>query len=260
MRIFMKAFLVSLILMAFLISIAGAVEVELDLERLLVLYLCDEGSGEVLKDSSGNGWDADLPSAKWENGVFDKAVRMQRTNSVVIGDIISSTAQTGEISIMCWVNMTTHTNYNGLVSMSNSACDASCCYRLMINPSKNPFWNAGQHADKSLPNFTFELKKWYHYAMVCDGDVTKIYVDGELIGEMAEGFKLPKFNEVTLYVGTGESPGAWQVEDSAFDEVMVWDKALDQDEMKTVMEGYKVFSAVDANGKLAATWGEMKSR
>ena len=231
----------------------------LDLSRLLVLYLCDESSGEVLKDASGNGWDADIPNAKWEDGVFGKAVRMQKTNSEVKGDIISSTAETGEISIMCWVNMAVHTNYNGLVSMSNPACDASCCYRLMINPNKNPFWNPGRHADLSLASFTFDTETWYHYALTVDGEVNKIYIDGELTGEQPDAFEVPEFDEVTLYVGTGESPGSWQVEDSAIDEVMIWDKALGEDEMKTVIEGYKVFAAVDANGKLASTWGRLKA-
>jgi hypothetical protein len=249
----LKTSAIVIFIMAFLIS--TAVAAKLDLSRLLVLYLCDETSGEVLKDSSGNGWDADVPKATWENGVFGKAVGLKKTNSEVTGDIVSSTAKTEEISIMCWVNMNSHSTYNGLVSMSNPECDASCCYRLMINPSKNPFWNAGAHVDQSLANFTFDLKKWYHYAMAVDDDVTKIYVDGEFIGEQAKGFAFPDFDEVTLYVGTGESPSAWQVEDLAIDEVMVWDKMLDEDEMQIVMEGHKAFAAVDVNGKLAATWG-----
>jgi hypothetical protein len=253
----LKTSVIVIFIMAFLISTAGAAK--LDLSRLLVLYPCDESSGEVLKDASGNGWDADVPKATWEDGVFGNAVGMKKTNSEVSGDIIGSTAKTKEISIMCWVNMTAHSTYNGLVSMSNPECDASCCYRLMINPSKNPFWNAGAHVDQSLANFTFDLKKWYHYAMAVDDDVTKIYVDGEFIGEQAKGFAFPDFDEVTLYVGTGESPSAWQVEDLAIDEVMVWDKMLDEDEMQIVMEGHKAFAAVDVNGKLAATWGGMKS-
>ncbi len=65
MRTLVKISLVSLILITFLISTAGAAS-RLDLKRLLVLYLCDEGSGDVLKDSSGNGWDASVPNAKWE--------------------------------------------------------------------------------------------------------------------------------------------------------------------------------------------------
>jgi len=99
MKVFVKILSVSLVLLAFMISTAKSAE--LDLKRLLVLYLCDEGSGNKLKDSSGNGWDADLPNAKWEKGVFGQAIRLQKANSEVKGDIISSTAKTGEISIMC---------------------------------------------------------------------------------------------------------------------------------------------------------------
>jgi len=235
MKTLIRISLVSFILMAFLVSVAVAAK--LDLERLLVLYRCDEGSGEVLEDASGNGWDAEVPNAEWEDGVFDKAVRLQKTNSEVKGNIIGSTAETGEISMMCWVNMTAHTTHNGLVSMANPACDASCCYRLMINPGRNPFWNAGHHSDQSLASFTFELDTWYHYALTADGKINKIYVDGELLGELPDAFELPDFDEVTLFVGTGESPGAWQVEDLAIDEVMIWDKALDEDEIGTVMAG-----------------------
>ena len=95
--------------------------------------------------------------------------------------------------------------------------------------------------------------------MTADGEINKIYVDGELLGELPDAFELPDFDEVTLFVGTGESPAAWQVEDLAIDEVMIWDKALDEDEMKAVMEGSKILTAVDANGKLAATWGLLKA-
>lgn len=254
-KIISLLFAVSLVTV-FLVSTASSAD--LDLKRLLLFYPCDEGGGEILKDASGRGFDASLPKAKWEAGVFDKAIRLQKTNSEVKGDIISSVGKTGEISMMCWVNMSAHSTYNGLISIE--APEAGCCeFRLMIDPSKNPFWNAGRHSDKKLGNFAFELKKWYHYAMVANGDVTKIYVDGKFVGEQVEGFKLPEFKDVTIYVGTGEKPGTWTVEDLAMDEIMIWNKALDEKEMKIVMQGSKIFMAVDANSKLATTWGNLKA-
>lgn len=253
----MKSVILFSVIFILLFSL-GTWAAKIDLSRLLVFYPCDETSGEILKDASGHGWDASAPGAKWEKGVFGNALRLQKSNTEVKGDIISSTAKTGEISIMCWFNMSAHSTYNGLVSISNPSCDASCCYRLMVNPAKQPFWNAGHHADKSLANFTFDLKRWYHYAMVVDKKSTKIYVDGKFIGEVVENFPPPKFDEVTLYVGTGEKPGTWTVEDMAFDEVMVWDKVFDENEMKIIMEGSKVFTAIKSQGKLATTWGELK--
>lgn len=252
-----KLSLVIIVITAFMAS--GIVNsAGIDLKRLLLFYPCDETGGDTLKDASGNGWHATAPGAKWEKGVFNNAVRLTKVNSEVKGDIISSTAKTGEISIMCWFKMYAHSTYNGLVSIANSSCDASCCYRLMVNPGKNPFWNAGHHVDKSLANFTFDLNKWYHYALVANGNEDLIFVDGKLIGKQAEGFKLPELVPVTVYVGTGESPSAWRIEDSAIDEVMIWDKALTENEINEVMKGSKVFMAVSAMGKLTTTWAKMK--
>jgi hypothetical protein len=108
-----------------------------------------------------------------------------------------------------------------------------------------------------LADFAFSLDKWYHYVLVADGVTDKIYVDGALIGEVEENFPLPKFSEVTVYLGTGESPSAWRVEDSALDDIMVWDKALTEDEVNTIMGGG--ITAVAPGGKLATTWAGMKS-
>jgi len=81
-------------------------------------------------------------------------------------------------------------------------------------------------------------------------------VDGEFIGEQVENFPLPDFQDVTVYLGTGESPGTWPVEDTTFDEVMIWDKALTEDEIKLLMEDDIL--AVQPHGKLAVTWAKLK--
>jgi len=248
------------LLIAFMVvGLTAEVEAALDLSRLLLYWPCDEGSGDKLGDKSGHGWDATIKGGKssWEEGIFGKAIRLQLAYAQVDGNIIESTGDTGEITIMTWFKMDQHITYDGLVSIE--APEGDCCeYRLMVNPGFNPFWNCGHHADKSLAGFTFELKKWYHYALTGDGKSGKIYVDGAFIGEQVENFKLPKFKQVTVYLGTGESPGTWPVEDATFDEVMIWDKALSNEEIKEVMDGKHL--AVELRNKLAVTWGEVKSR
>lgn len=256
----LKTSVIVMFIMAFLISTAGAAT--LDLSRLLLFYPCDENGGDVLKDASGNGWDADLPGGKWEKGVFGNAVRLKGTNSEVQGDILSSVGKTGEISMMCWVNLAAHTTYNGIISVeAPNEGDPVCCeFRIMVDPARSPFWNAGHHVDQNLDGiFTFELDTWYHYAMVANGEAAQIYIDGEMVGEKPEAFDLPELHDVFIYVGTGEKPGTWTAEDLALDEVMIWDKALDEDEIKLAMEGSKIFMSVDAIGKLATTWAGLKA-
>ncbi len=255
----MKTIIIGLFALAIVVTGATRVSAELDMDRLLLHWPCDDGGGDTLEDASGNGFDADIGGAHdWEDGQFGGAVSLQNTSATVIGDVVSSTAATGEITLACWVLLREHAAYSGVLSIANPACGASCCYRFLVNPGFNPFWNGGEHVDKNFGNFTFELDTWYHCVLTVAGGMDKIYIDGELIGEMA-GIDPPEFDEVTVLLGAGEGPGTHTIEDGLFDEAMIWDKELDEDEIKTVMEGYKVFSAVDANGKLAAKWGELKT-
>jgi hypothetical protein len=253
----MRRSLVILATIAVTLMFAASSFAALDLNRLLLYWPCDDGKGDILKDESGNGWDADIigGSSDWVDGVYEGAINLKLAIGQVEGDIISSTGDTGEITLMCWFRMDEHVTYDGLISIE--APEGDCCeYRLMVNPNFNPFWNMGHHDDKSLGNFTFDLKTWYHYALTGDGDKGYVYVDGEFIGDQAENFDLPDFADVTIYLGTGESPGTWPVEDSTFDEVMIWDKALSEDEINEVMGGGLL--AVSANGKLATTWANIK--
>jgi len=230
----------------------------LDINNLLVYWACDEGAGDTLKDSSGNGWNATINEgdSEWVDGKFEKGIHLQGSYAQVDGAVIEPVGDTGEITLMLWFIMYQHSTYNGLISIEVPA--GECCeFRLMVNPNKNPFWNMGHHVDKSLADFTFEMETWYHYAMTGAGKGGQIYVDGEFIGEQPEDFELGDYPEVTMYLGTGESPASWRVEDSTFDEVMVWNKALTADEIQEVMSGGLM--AVEPANKLAYTWGSIKS-
>jgi hypothetical protein len=180
------------------------------------------------------------------------------------GDIVNTTGDTGEITLGCWFMINEHTTYNGIISIEDpDGGDPACCeYRIMVDPAKGPFWNAGHHVDQNLDAvFTFELETWYHYVLTADGDVGKIYIDGEFIGEAVEDFPLPDDLEDTIvYLGTGEGPGTWTVEDAVMDEMMIWDKALTEDEVGEMMAGIDSVSAVSYSGKLATTWANVKQQ
>ena len=252
-----KTIIIGLFALAIVVTGATGASADLDLSRLLLYWPCDEGSGDTLEDASGNGFDAEIAGSHgWEDGQFGGAVSLQNTSASVIGDVVSSTAKTGEITMACWVFLRTHASYSGTLSIANPTCGASCCYRMLINPGFNPFWNGGEHNDKSLANFTFELDTWYHYVLVVDGD-DRIYVDGELIGEQG-GIKPPKFDEVTVFLGAGEGAGTHMIEDGIFDEAMIWDEALDEDQIGELIEGS--YLAVQPVGKLAFTWAKVKQQ
>jgi len=254
MRLFIAISVTIIIMLAFVASSFA----DLDMERLLLYWAFDEGKGEILRDESGNRWEAKIKAekSKWVKGKYGGGIRLQLAYAQIDGNIIESIGNTGEITLACWFRMEQHKGYDGLITVKPH--DGACCpYRLMVNPNRNPFWNAGHHVDKSLPSFIFDLQRWYHYAMTADGKTSKIYVDGEFIVEQAENFKLPKLEQVTVYLGTGESPGTHPVDDATFDDVMIWDKALGRGEIKEVYGGLEGY-AVSPKGKLPATWGSVK--
>ena len=230
-------------------------------DNILLYYSFDRLNGNTVPDDSGNGHDAEVVgNANLVDGRFNDAIHLK--GSIVQmnnRNVIESVGDTGELTMECWFFLNDHQQYDGIISIE--APEGDCCeFRTMVNPTFNPFWNAGHHVDKQLANFTFDVDTWYHYVLVADGDTGKIYVNGEFIGEQAENFPLPKFEEVTIYIGAGENPNVHRVEDAIIDEVVLYDKALTEAEINETMEqGLPGVLPVEAKGKLAVTWGKLKS-
>ena len=242
----------------FAVSLAFAVE-EGD---ILVYYSFDKLSGNTFEDDSGNGNDAELVGkGSLVDGQFNKAVRL---NGGVVqmeaNDFIVPIGEKGEITMEAWFYLNEHASYDGIISIEAAA--GGCCeFRTMVNPGFNPFWDAGHHADKQLANYQFEKDEWYHYVLVADGKDGKIYVNGKFIGAQPENFKWPKFKEAAIYIGAGENPNLHKVEDAIIDEVVIYAKALTEDEVRASMElSVPGVLAVEARDKLAVTWGSLKSR
>ena len=228
---------------------------------IVVYYSFDQLKGDTVPDDSKNGNDAKLVGkGSLVDGAFKQAIRL---NGGIVqmeaNDFIVPIGENGEITMEAWFYLNEHSAYDGIISIE--AVDAGCCeFRTMVNPSFNPFWDAGHHADKSLGNYQFELDEWYHYVLVADGKDGKIYVNGEFIGEQVENFEWPAFKEAAIYIGAGENPNVHRVEDAIIDEVVIYAKALTEEEVQESMElSIPGVLAVEARDKLAVTWGELKT-
>lgn len=242
----------------FAASLADAIEED----DILVYYSFDKLSGNKVTDDSGNGNNAELVGkGSLVKGAFNKAIHLSGGGIVQMekNDFIVPIGEIGEITMEAWFFLNKHVEYDGIISIEAAA--AGCCeFRTMVNPGFNPFWDAGHHADKSLGNYQFELKEWYHYVMVANGKDGKIYVNGEFIGAQPENFRWPKFKEAAIYIGAGENPTLHKVEDAIIDEVVIYAKALTEQEVNESMEkSVPVVLDVEASGKLAVTWGELKT-
>ena len=84
-----------------------------------------------------------------------------------------------------------------------------------------------------------------------------MYVDGKLANDSkATATKTLFDNETTLKIGQDFNEDAKRFFNGVIDEVAIFNRALNEAEIKTVMEGD--FMAVDPTERLSITWAKLK--
>ena len=59
-------------------------QAEIDPDRIVGIWLLDEGKGDVAKDASENGREGTITNAKWAKGKFDGALEIKKGGTVTI--------------------------------------------------------------------------------------------------------------------------------------------------------------------------------
>jgi len=145
---------------------------------------------------------------------------------------------TNAMTISTWFKTTAHANFDGIINLHSRIDQVNCCqYRMMLDPNLHPFYDAGDHADQTVSNFTFKPDTWYHYTMVVrGGDAAEIYVNGELIAKSNAGVPQTLPNGKFLFIGSDGFIEKGQRDLHSFegvvDDLLIYKKALSADEVK----------------------------
>ena len=110
---------------------------------------------------------------------------------------------------------------------------------------------------------TMETGVWNHITITNDGELLRIYINGEFDKEDPPGLKWGNEPQTLDTVfGIGKIGALWNgnEDEEAFtfgliDEVSVYDRTLSADEVKQNHDTDTQATAVDSAGKLALTWG-----
>ncbi len=250
------------VLAVFMASASSA----LDSEGLIAGYPMNEGDGDAVKDISGNEYHGTLNGADWHKSADaptgGMAVEFTGGQSHMAADNVFSSLPNNAVSMGAWFYLTNHTTYEGILSGSEGGKGnppgACCQYRIMVDPSSRPFFDAGTHADVAVGGFTVEEERWYHYVMTIGDGKVFIYMDGDDIhDDVPKSDPLPEL-ATPLLVGTGENPGTWPMT-GYVDDVFVFDRVLSQEEVVEIMnEGLEGALSVSPKGKLASRWAALK--
>jgi hypothetical protein len=216
-----------------------------------------------------------MESPQWVDGRMGKALQFsgeENSNYVEVPDHPSLNPQT-EITCAAWIYSDAYPRTAGIISKyigagNQRAYDLHMLHDMDRAISANFSSNGAYQLGVSATTVSTEADsvtdgQWAHLAMTFSaGNFLRIYINGELKAETDAAATESIFdNNTSLLIGTDfEIGGAHNGQPREFtgiiDEVVIFDRALSDGEIQQVMNGE--FMAVESEGKLAVTWGEIK--
>ena len=229
-------------------------------DEIAGLWLFDDGAGDVLTDSSGNGNDGALINGPtWIDGKFGKALQFDSSKQQRV-EIPNSDSlnPTDAITIMAWGYLEDTGGNRRFLQKSEGGGDNQ--YRLLLEWGNFRFDAGPGVSPQTIDVPIFSVQEWHHVAGVYDGAEIALYIDGEKAGSQpASGQMIPSSGPI--FIGT-KQPAAPEGDywNGAIDEVAIITRGVTQEEIQEVMKGFANLTAVNLAGKVAHTWGLIKSK
>ena len=258
-----RTIIVSISLIFISLLLAGQSYAKFDLKSALAIWLLDEGKGDTVKDSTGNGHDGKLVNEpEWVDGKYGNALSLDGgTSHVKIPETDAFAVQ--DFTITFFVNPGpqdeaivslidyNHTPANWVVQ-SESANGTKKWY--MGYRGNNATWQVDA---AGFVEFTEGV--WQHIAFVKTGDEVLTYKDGDLANTRKNANPNVEYTKTPLFFGSWQ--GTSRYFNGILDEVMIYDGVLSKDDVKNIAsKGLMNAAAVLHTGKLCIVWGELKSR
>lgn len=225
------------------------------------VWLFDEGSGTVAKDSSANGNNGTIAVATWADGKFGKALLFAGDAGVEVAST-DKLNNGGQYTLMAYFNANALNDWHQLIAKDGQ-------YLLRIDPpgeggKLSSFVNlAGGWEPRASSADAPVVNKWYHFAVTYSSTTKKliVYVNGVKSGESDRtGAATANTNPVTFGHWGGGSRFRGLIDDVAIFNVALSEadiKSIADQGLKTVL-GLGITSSVQPESKLAVTWGSMK--
>ncbi len=233
--------------------IVGYSQAEIDPDRIVGIWLLDEGKGDVAEDASGNGRKGEITNAKWEKGKVNGALEIKKGGTVTIP--LGKGIIEDKVTFILWINFTDIAGQQNYFSIWDQSNNRYVPYKEGANTLRS--WTNTWNVTSGV---TVKAGTWYHVANVYDGETCKIYVNGE--EKVSQ--KVPKFQlqdqDQTAWLATDKGVGFLSA--TIMDEVGIFNDGLTEDEVQGIMNDGIEFTAfaVEPSDKLPVLWGRLKSQ
>ncbi len=224
-------------------------------DATLVAYYSFDGNSD---DSSGNGNNGEIKGGpKWDTGKYGDAIHLDVGTYVemLVSDTLHGDLfKTDPYTISVWINPTFEGGEWQQIwrSLPNDAGHNT----LFVNKNDGKLSWRGQVGAWTILCETgagvVEQGEWLHVVVQSDGKKFRIYADGENVAET--DFQETRGANTTYRLGGagGEGYGG------AIDDVAIFSRALDENEINSLGNGLDVFLPVKPQDKLTTTWAHIK--
>ena len=253
-------FILSFILLVLLTSIVPLAQALNDDPALKLYFTFDEGEGNKAEDQSQSGLKGLLmDGAKFvKDGKFGGAVEFGDAGCKVVVEAAKELDITEEVTMAAWIFPLVSQHDSNVMGRRTAGNAGGYCMQWsgFGNAAKIETWIGlpGWKGTRDIQKIAPRLKEWHHVVAIYDGKMIKQYIDGKLDASVAGGGEIAN-QDVEFRVGQAQTGLPSMT--GKIDEVAVYDRALDLDEIKSDMEN-GVFFSVDPKGKLATTWAHLK--
>ena len=239
----------------------------LALDEDIVLYFSfDEGNGNEVADQSGKGNDGTIQgNPVWVEGKSGEALEFNGSDDFV--EVLNSPTLNidGAVTILAWINLKGGypNQYGHIAGINRVGGQTEDAYYLNVGyynreHDRVSMGIIGEGVQETPLQGETQVSQdvWTFVAgTFSPGEFMRVYINGELDGELNAAPDQTQVALTSFTVGAVMASTDYSFQ-GVIDEVVVYKRALTEDEIQRVMEHGP--SPVAAAGKMAAIWGEIK--
>ncbi|RKU29108.1 hypothetical protein C6497_06885 [Candidatus Poribacteria bacterium] len=233
----------------------------IDLDTVEVLYLFDEGKGEVAVDNSPNGRDGAITGAKYTEGVFGTGLEYDGVDDNLVVTGYAGIGGAEPRTVLFWFK-SSGTRDHSLVKWGTNTTSKK--YYVRTHPSGDKcFLRIEVSGGQNYGNDDICDGEWHHCALVFpDGaDSVKdhdLYVDGVLQDKVGNDVAMDTDGDIQE-INIGARLTGHKFLFGYLDELAIFSTDLDVDQINALREdGLQTAASVDPQAKLATSWARIK--
>ena len=234
---------------------------------LVIYFDYEDFKGKTVLEKSGRGYDGEINGdiTQSDDGKFGKAAHFEANSFLDLDgpNVDPDDIPVEGMSIVAWINVE---SISDMAIFNARAADGTWLVHPEARGDGNFRWlNRGPNPGRTIFDIRAGENKadqWQHYAGTYSRADAKavLYINGKQVGAEDARLDTPIADNWGQGARVGFNIDNKRPFTGLMDDLNVWKRGLTEEEVNMIMnDGVDAFLAVEAQGKLATTWGKLKA-